>query len=302
MHSIGVDIGGSHVVSCMFEHSNKTLKKETRTYKKIDATASKNVIIEGWVSAIAKTLELADKEIAGIGIAMPGPFDYYNGISRIHGVNKLEALYGVNIRTELSEGLKIEPSKIRFINDASAFSIAEASVGRAANFQKVVAITLGTGFGASFLNNGRPLINVDNVPEGGCLYDKIYKGHMADDLFSTRGIINHYKKTTGNIVGNVRELAERAVHERDAEKVFQWFGTELGEFLAPFLSNFGAEILVIGGNISRSHALFITNLKDQLPQTEIYISELGEEAAIIGGSLLLEDNFYHSLTPTLKLM
>jgi glucokinase len=302
MYSIGVDIGGSHITSCMFEHTNKTLDRKTLVHKKVDTKAHKNVIIDDWVSTIAKTIECSGKNVEGIGIAMPGPFNYYEGISLISEVNKFDALYKVNIRKELAAELKIEPSKIRFINDASAFSIAEALVGHASNFQKVVAITLGTGFGSSFLYNGLPIIDATNVPKGGFLYNKSYQGKPADDIFSTRGILNHYKEISGKAIENVRELTERAAYDKSASDVFCWFGMELGKFLAPYLLDFEAEILVLGGNISKANPLFIQDLKEQMPKTEIYISKFGEEAAIIGSALLLEDDFYKKLLPTLKLM
>ena len=61
-------------------------------------------------------------------------------------------------------------------------------------------------------------------------------------------------------------------------------------------------MLVIGGNISKAYPLFIESLKEQLPKTQIQVSELGEEAAIIGGALLLDETFYEDLIPALKLM
>lgn len=302
MYSIGVDIGGSHIASCMFEHANKKLNRTTLGYTKVDTKASKEEIIRSWVSTITKSIKLADRPIEGIGIAMPGPFNYSEGISLISDVDKLDALFRINIREELASELGIEASKIRFINDASAFSIAEAMVGKASPFQRVVAITLGTGFGSSFVISGQPIIKADNVPEGGFLYNKLYLGDVADDVFSTRGLINHYKEKTGKMVPNVRELCERAENDESAAETFNWFGRELGKFLQPYLSSFGAEILVIGGNISKASAYFNPSLTKEIPGVETYISDLGEEAAMIGGALLLQDEFYNQLLPTLKLM
>jgi glucokinase len=44
-----------------------------------------------------------------IGISMPGPFDYENGICLIKGQNKYEALYGLYIKGLLADKLGIEP-------------------------------------------------------------------------------------------------------------------------------------------------------------------------------------------------
>lgn len=302
MYSIGVDIGGSHIVACMYGHTYKRILKETLVYEKIDTKASKNAIIQQWVSAISKSIERSGRAVEGIGIAMPGPFNYVEGISLISGVDKLQALYQVNIKKELAEKLGIPLSKIRFINDASAFSVAEALIGQASSYTRVVAITLGTGFGSSFLLEGQPIINAYNVPQRGFLYDKLHKGEPADDIFSTRGIIREYEKISGRTVKNVRELCQSVHMDDKAKEVFRWFGTELGVFLKPYLTDFNAEVLVIGGNISKAHLYFIENLSQQLDGINICISELGEEASIMGGALLLEEDFYRKLMPTLKLM
>ncbi|WP_424492424.1 ROK family protein [Salinimicrobium sp. GXAS 041] len=302
MYSVGVDIGGSHVASCMFEHRNKILQRNTWVYRPVDTMASKNVIIRQWVETIKKSIELSGQEIVGVGIAIPGPFKYFEGISMISGVEKLEALYEVNVREELAEKLNIPASKIRFINDAAAFSIAETAMGPASEVKKVVAITLGTGLGSCFLHKGLPLLDHAKVPKGGFLYNQVYHGKNADDVFSTRGIQKHYYELAGKTVNSVKELADTAAYDTKAAETFQWFGVELGKFLAPYLQEFEAEMLVIGGNISKAKKYFMPGLMAQVKHTRIYISNFGEEAAVIGSSLLLEDDFYTSLIPTLKSM
>ncbi|WP_051935791.1 ROK family protein [Salegentibacter sp. Hel_I_6] len=302
MYSIGVDIGGSHITSCMYEHSNNKLNSKTLVHSKVDTKASKEEILKIWIYTISKTIELAQVPIKGVGLAMPGPFDYFEGISLISKVDKFESLYRVNIRLELAKSLHIEPSEIRFINDATAFSITEALIGQATNHKRSIAITLGTGFGSSFLVNGQPIMDGKNVPQGGFLYDKWHEGHLADDLFSTRGIIKKYKELSGREVMNVKELYERSARDRNAKKVFQCFGTELGKFLKPYIVDFESSIIVLGGNIAKAFAHFEEELLLELPEVKVCVSNFGEEAAIIGSALLLDDIYYEDLKPCLKLM
>ena len=47
MFSIGVDIGGSHISSCAYSHENKTLCRETFSYKKINSQGTKEEILTG---------------------------------------------------------------------------------------------------------------------------------------------------------------------------------------------------------------------------------------------------------------
>lgn len=303
MYSIGVDIGGSHVTSGMFEHSNKQLIKDTIVTLPVDNGASKAEIFSQWSAAIQKTIERCRiTQIEGIGMAVPGPFDYYNGVSLIRGVQKFDSLYKVNVREELSSRLNLPGDKIRFINDAAAFSIGEAKFGEAASFERCVAITLGTGFGSCFLVEGQPIVDGPDVPEHGVLYNKYYEGRMADDLFSTRGLVNSYALLSGMEVDSALDIYQLAKEDNDAIRVLKDFGTDLGRFLKPHLSLFNAEVLVLGGNISKAFNYFGDNLQKQLPETEIMVSKLNEYAALMGGASLFEKGYYAELSSTLKMM
>ncbi|MEH6658990.1 ROK family protein [Leeuwenhoekiella marinoflava] len=303
MFSLGVDIGGSHIACCAFDHTSKKLLKETFSYEKVDPHGAKDEILNTWLLALINSIMLLGKPITGVGLAMPGPFDYYRGISQIKEVDKLQSLYNVNLRSELAQSLNMLPSQIRFINDASAFSIAEASLGKASAYKRIVAITLGTGLGASFAVNGMPVLKDKRVPDSGYLYNQYYKNILADELFSTRGIIEAYREVTGEQITNVKELYDKVAIDNQAKLVFENFGNRLGDFIKPYLEEFGTEALVLGGNISKAFDVFGDSLKTQLPNLdELYVSEFGEEAAIIGGALLLDEEYYDEIEFTLKLM
>ena len=74
---------------------------------------------------------------------------------------------------------------------------------------------------------------------------------------------------------------------------------KLGSFLAPWLKAFGAEAVVIGGNISGAYAFFKEDLDNSLldggANVRIYISELQENAALCGSAVLSDNDFYHLL-------
>ncbi len=82
------------------------------------------VILQSWVKALRPDHK-SSEEIITIGIAMPGPFDYEQGISLMKGMQKYDSLYGMNIRQILAERLGIPGEHITFINDAEAFYAGE---------------------------------------------------------------------------------------------------------------------------------------------------------------------------------
>ena len=267
-----------------------------------------HVIIDVWTEALTGALSKVPAEkVKGVGFAMPGPFDYVRGICYIKGVAKYENLYGFNISDAIASSLEADENfLIRFMNDASSFAVGEAWAGSASNVNRSLAVTLGTGFGSAFISNKIPVVDGPDVPKLGCVYYIPYKDGIADDYFSTRWFLGRYKALTGKEMKGVKELADIAATDKVAAGLFAEFGTELGVFLAPFLKKFNAEMLVIGGNISNAYNLFGDvfegSLKKEKCICRVAISELKEDAALLGSAYLLDDNFWESVQHALPLM
>ena len=302
MIQVGVDIGGSHIAACLYDSMDKELILDSRSTLHVDPNWEAGRVLDTWSSAISNTISFSQHNVSGVGIAIPGPFDYYEGISRITGVNKYECLYGMNIKNELASRLSMPPSQVRFINDASAFAIAVSTIGKAKPFGRCLAITLGTGLGASFIVHRKPVFSDPLVPKSCFLYDQLVDGVMADDLFSTRGLINLYYIVSGKQASNALEIFQAANEDALARKTFQLFGQKLGRFLSPFIEKFGAEVLVLGGNISNAFEYFKDQLIAELPINEVHLSGLVDHAAMIGGALLVDDSYYQELSDVIKEM
>ncbi len=307
--AIGVDIGGSHVSCMAYDLTRKTLLKNTHAENDLDNHGQPSEIIEAWGETIKQTMDLAgNSQVAGIGFAMPGPFDYVKGISLFTGQNgKYENTYGMNVPVELRKYLSLTGDfKIRFINDATAFAIGEDQVGKARDFENSLSVTLGTGFGSAFIKNGFPVVEGAEVPGNGCLWHLPFEDGIADDYFSTRGLINRFEKASGEKLQGVKQIAELAGTNPLARELFNDFGTKMGLFLKPWVENFGIEVFVMGGNISKAYHLFGSSLNAYLEQAglkmEVTISELKETAAFIGAATLVDDKFYEKVLPALAKM
>jgi glucokinase len=192
------------------------------------------------------------------------------------------------------------------MNDASSFAVGEAWAGSAANYNRSLSITFGTGFGSAFISNRIPIVDGPEVPKLGCIYHLPYKDGIADDYFSTRGLLSRYKKITGKELSGVKELAAIASSDKTVTDLFNDFGDNAGIFLAPWLKKFKAEILVIGGNISNAYNLFGDVFEERLKQEKCFckvaLSELKEDSALLGSAYLLDDDFWQSVQHALPLM
>jgi glucokinase len=300
--AIGADIGGSHITCQVFDIENQIPFENTLVRKSVDSHGSKDEIIASWVEAIKKTAESVGlNQLAGIGFAMPGPFDYPNGIALFNAdVQKFENLYGVDVKSELINHMGLSPDfPIRFLNDASCFAIGEAWLGDAANYERIIAITLGTGFGTTFIKNRIPVAGADGIPEDGFLYHIPFQNSIADDYFSTRWFLNEFKEKTGTQISDVKELTDRAKSDYKVHGIFEKFGENLGGFLVPWINRFNADCIVLGGNISKSYPLFQKQMEKQFDinglQTAICLSKTDETAALFGSAKLCDEDFYRKI-------
>jgi glucokinase len=306
--AIGSDIGGSHITCAAIDLASGKILRDTISEREVNNQAPAKDIIGVWADALSGSLaKVPFENVKGIGFAMPGPFDYVKGICYIRGVAKYENLYGINVQEAIAGALK-SPTDflIRFMNDASSFAVGEAWAGSATNERKSLSITLGTGFGSAFISDRIPIVDGPLVPKIGCVYHLPYRDGIADDYFSTRGLLGRYKSLTGKELRGVKELAELASTDKKVMDLFADFGDNLALFLAPWLTGFEAEILVIGGNISHAYNLFgevfESRLKKENCTSRVALSKLKEDAALMGSAYLLDDDFWKSVQHALPLM
>ena len=300
--AIGVDVGGSHVSCAACNINEKKYLRETFSESDLDNQGSAEEIIAVWSKTIQSTFDKVGFEnVSGIGFAMPGPFDYANGIAMFKGNNKkYENIFGLNVPEALRKKMNLPVDfPIRFINDATAFAIGEDWIGKANGSKRSMAITLGTGFGSAFLCDRLPVVSGAEVPNMGCVWYLPFQDGNADDFFSTRGFLNRYSEKTGTVLKGVKEMAKLAETDTIAKSLFDDFGTQLGIFLCPWMVRFGVEVLVIGGNISYAFPLFGESLneylKSQGADIRVAVSELRESAAMIGSAVLVDETYFEKV-------
>ncbi|MDD4644639.1 MAG: ROK family protein [Bacteroidales bacterium] len=307
-YAVGADIGGSHITCALIDLEHQMILPETRVTLCVDNTESADKILGVWAEAISQSiLGITIDELAGIGFAMPGPFDYVNGIALFERVEKFLNLYGVNVSEGIRSRLKL-PARmpVRYMNDATAFAVGEAWIGVAEETAKSMAITLGTGFGSAFIDDGLPVVDREDTAPMGCVWHLKYKEGIADDYFSTRWFVNNYAKLTGETLPGVKEIADIARKDPKVAALFTEYGSGIGSFLGPWLNLFHAEVLVIGGNMAGAADLFLPAFEKALADlnctTTIAWSELKENAALIGSARLLEPTYWQKMEPLVAKM
>ncbi|MDR0843612.1 MAG: ROK family protein [Tannerella sp.] len=288
IYNVGIDVGGSHISSALVDASCGSVLKESIREVKIDSSGSIEHITGSLRTVLQMTVAGQEHPVESVGIAMPGPFDYPNGISLIKGVHKFDAIYGLNLKQIIRDSLPVD--HIVFENDAVCFALGEHYAGAAKGTGRSLTVTLGTGFGSTFLIDGTAQTSGDGVPADGYLYNQPFENSIADDYFSTRWFTGQWKDETGECIAGVKEIAEQAQqNNRVALRIFETFTDNLSGFIAPWLKRFEPEILVLGGSIARSSLLFMDRLRDKLINDGINQTVsaclLWDQAPIIGAAM-----------------
>ena len=247
-----LDIGGTHVTAATVDPA-RWIVVGGRHRVDIDSSGSAEVIIAGFSRAAAELG--ADPAARRWAVAMPDPFDYPRGIGRFHGVAKFESLDGVDVGAALRRELPGRPDDVVFCNDADAFTVGEAVAGAAVGSERVVGLTLGTGVGSGWVVSGR--VADPGTPPGGRAHLLSVHGVALEDAMSRRAIVRGYRAATGDRSADVREIAQRARDgDRSASAVLARALRALGRALAAPIRNFAADLVVVGGSMSRSWELF----------------------------------------------
>jgi glucokinase len=215
------------------------------------AARTKDEIVAELARVIAAAGGRADgAEVIACGIAIPAPFDYAAGVS--HMTHKFQAINGVPLGELLTAKTGLP---VYFLNDADAFGLG-VSWRQLPDVKRFVALTIGTGLGSGFIEDGAIVQADDRVPPGGEVWNLPFGDGIIEDNVSAHGVVALYGGAQG-AAKSAKEISALA-HQGDprAVEAYRAMGTALGSGLAAVLARFAPEAVVIGGKVGRSLDLF----------------------------------------------
>jgi glucokinase len=262
-----VDVGGTSVDAACISAAGELIGEVVESAS--PGAGTKDEIVAELARAVAAArAQAGDLRVTACSIAMPAPFDYAAGVS--HMEHKFQAISGLDLGRLLRE---ITGLPTYFINDADAFGLG-VSWRQLPEAERFVGLTIGTGLGGSFIENGENVTAGDTVPPHGEVWDLPYAGGVLEDYVSARGVVAAYDRLSarrrrgpdsgigGSGGGGVdrvsaKEIADLAFRgSGPAVEAYRAMGTAIGRGLAQVLLRFEPELLVIGGKVGQSLPLF----------------------------------------------
>lgn len=287
-----LEIGGSHVSSALVNRRTGQLVAGSRHRRAIKPGASAEELVGGFASAMIELDAAPDTPWAA---AIPGPFDYRRGIGRFKGVGKFDALLDVNLTSRLHAALPQLTGGITFVNDADAFAVGEWRQGVTAAAARCVGITLGSGIGSAFLDNGTPVHTGPTVPPHGRAHRLKIGDADLEDVVSRRAILTRYLTGPGVTPApglDVHDVCDRSREGNSwATQVIQDAFGALGRALAPWFTRFDATAVAFGGGMTGSWDLILPPLRRGLIEAgaradiDLLPSADTEGSALIGAAI-----------------
>jgi len=301
-YAIGVDIGGTNIRAALINSDGDVELK----VKELTGSDPLTVLFKLIDSLYAQQGD----NIYGIGLAVAGIVDRYNGIV-IRSPN-IQRLTGLTLKSEIANKYN---NCVVIENDANAAAYGEKCAGSGRNFRDFVTLTLGTGIGGGIVINDRLLpaaaeighisINANGLPCAcgsiGCLETYASASAIASSAVSEieKGKESILKDLYG---GNLYKITTEDIYNAALEgdslsrTVLKEAGKSLGIGIANIINIFSPEAVILTGGLLGAWNIYIDSaikeaskrtLKELYQKVKIIPSLLGDDAGIIGAARLV---------------
>lgn len=255
------------------------------TFVKCDDARSVPIDSDGEASLIGSSLREAVGDISDIdkiGVAIPGPFDYANGVFLMR--HKFASVYGRSFRelVGIPDGIGLF-----FIHDVNCMLLGEMTAGAARGYERAALVSLGTGLGFATSSGGEVLRNSIGSPAVS-IWNRPYRDGILEDYVSQRGFLSLYRRLSSREVPDVIDIEKAANDgEEAALQTYGRIGASLAEAIRGQLKDLGTECLLFGGGISHGFKHMEQSIKETLDGLGLgYIGEVSNYRAATFNGLL----------------
>lgn len=241
---IGIDLGASKVRIGKVE-KNRIVKHVSSN---ISTEGSEKQILN---EIIQTTEEVFDPGVAALGVGVPSVVDVEKGI--VYEVQNIASWQKVPLK-EILENHFHKPVYVD--NDANCFAVGEKHFGKGKKYRNFVGVTIGTGVGAGII--------IDNRLYGGanCGAGEFgiipYKKSILEYYCSGQFFMGEYGIRGDQVYARAKQRDKTAI------KIFEQFGSHVGDAMKIIMFAVDPEAIIIGGAVSQAFSFFEKSMRERM--------------------------------------
>jgi glucokinase len=311
---IGIDLGGTKIAGAVWDADTLTVTAQ-KTIPAQGHLGPDGVLerIAGLVRELGAQVGMDATDIPGVGLGVPATFDVDEGVIWLLP-NLPGEWYGKPVVKQLREMLGCP---VYLVNDARAFTLAEATIGAGRGANSCVGITLGTGIGGGIAINGRLYlgltgsagefghhsIDLYGLPDGsgnpggwegmasGPAIAAMGMKFVAQGATTKIGELVNFdlNQITPEVIARAAEMGDEV-----AKLIFQKVGFYLGTGIANVVTILAPERVIIGGGMAKLGEWIMEPIRETLKlrvktvpldRLQVVPAALGGEAGVIGAAI-----------------
>ncbi len=306
---IGIDLGGTNIAAGLVNHKGELIFKKSMP---TNADRPAEELIKDIYVLIDELKSISEEDVEAVGIGIPGLVNKDMSV-----VLTCANLHWHHVR--LMDGLKNLNLPIAIDNDANVAAYAEYKIGSLKGVSNGIVVTLGTGVGGGIIIDNNEVRGGHGIGSelghmiiGDNFYDCNCGSNGCFETFASATAIIKYAEhlvETTELPSKLRSLEKITAKDViELSKVEDVIATETYERFIKYLARGIVNIMILldperialGGGVSGAGDYLLNRLTKEVEKqyflseftnVELVISELGNDAGIIGAALLAKDHY-----------
>ena len=300
---VGVDVGGTNIKLGLVSPQGVVIARSHFSTKPFLSSKKKLIeVLSKEIKEIYISKGLKVKDIAGVGVGLPGLIDRPKGMVRF--LPNIPGWNNVPVKSILERKLNFP---VHVENDVKLITLAEWKLGAGRGIKNLICLTLGTGVGSGLVLNDHLYRGVDNAAGElghmplnetglpcncggfGCL--ETYVGNKYLNALANR-IMKKSDMTTQKMFAFANQGNLKAI------RFWRQAATHIGNGLVGIINLLNPELIVIGGGIANNEKYLFPVIRSVIKKramrlqgamVKIKRAKFGDDAGIIGAYVLVSN-------------
>ncbi len=300
---IGVDVGGTNIKLGLVHPDGHVIARNHFATKPFASSKIKLITaLAHHIKAILNAQGIVKKDIAGIGIGLPGLIDHAKGVVRF--LPNIPGWRNVPLKSILE---KKTGFPVTIDNDVKLITLAEWQFGAGRGEENLICITLGTGVGSGLiLNNalyrgeanaagelGHVPLNEEG-PHCNCGGQACFESYVGNRRLYA--LADKMMNASGMTTEKMFALADKG--DKRALAFWKAAATHIGHGLVGVVNLLNPRLIIIGGGVANNEKYLFKTIQAVIKKRAMHVqggmvrikrAKFGDDAGIIGAQVLVNN-------------